>query len=83
MDCKPQIRKFIVKNILAGAGSLRDEESLLEQGLIDSTGVLELVAFIEETYKIKVDDDELVPENLDSVNQIASYIQNKLAHVAK
>jgi acyl carrier protein len=58
---------------------LSEEDSLLETGVIDSTGVLELVAFIEETYGIKVEDEEIVPENLDSISNITSYIGGKLS----
>ena len=83
MELKEEIRKFILENfIVDGDGNLGNEESLLEQGIIDSTGVLELVAFIEETYNIKVQDDELVPENLDSINNISSFIQKKIGALA-
>jgi len=64
--------------ILDGDDNLSNEDSLLEKGIIDSTGVLELVAFIEETYSFKINDEELVPENLDSVKNILQFIQNKL-----
>jgi len=78
MELTDQIRKFILENfIVDGDGNLGNEDSLLEQGIIDSTGVLELVGFIEETYHIKVQDEELIPENLDSVNNICRFIQNK------
>lgn len=74
-----QIRNFIVENFLFGESSndLKDEDSLLEKGVIDSTGVLELVAFIEETYGIKVNDEELIPENLDSISNVTSFIKRK------
>ena len=58
---------------------MKNDDSFLEQGVIDSTGVLELVEWIEETFKIKIDDTELVPENLDSVNLIAAFIERKNA----
>ena len=78
MELTEQIRRFILDNfIVDGDGTLGNEDSLLEQGIIDSTGVLELVAFIEETFHIKVQDEELIPENLDSVNNICRFIQNK------
>ncbi len=84
MDVKTQIRKFILKSFMAGepAEALKDEESFLERGIIDSTGVLELVAFLEETFKLKVADDELVPENLDSVDTLVRFIAEKTSHVA-
>ena len=80
MELKEDIRKFILENfIVDGDGDLGNEDSLLEKGIIDSTGVLELVAFIEETYHIKVQDEELVPDNLDSINNISNFIQNKIS----
>ena len=79
MQIENQIRKFILENfILDGEVNLSEEDSLLEKGIIDSTGVLELVAFIEETYQFKIKDEELVPENLDSIKNILQFIQNKL-----
>jgi acyl carrier protein len=56
---------------------LKDGDSLLDKGIIDSTGVLELVGFLEETYEIQVEDEELVPENLDSIENLVKYIENK------
>ncbi|MCD6161286.1 MAG: acyl carrier protein [candidate division Zixibacteria bacterium] len=56
---------------------LTDSGSLLELGIIDSTGVLELVNFIEETYGFSIDDDELIPENLDSIEHLMNYINRK------
>ena len=79
MNIETEIRKFIEENfILEGDDHLGDEDSLLEKGIIDSTGVLELVDFIEETYQFKIQDEELVPENLDSIKNISQFIQNKL-----
>ncbi len=74
-----QIRRFIIETFLFGDSSngLKDTDSLLEAGVIDSTGVLELVAFIEETYKIKVKDEELIPENLDSITNASDFIRRK------
>ena len=79
MQIENEIRKFIMENFLWDEEvNLSEEDSLLEKGIIDSTGVLELVAFIEETYSFKIDDEELVPENLDSIKNILQFIQNKL-----
>jgi acyl carrier protein len=74
-----EIRRFIVDNFLFGEddGDLSCEDSFLERGIIDSTGVLELVAFIEERFGIKVKDSELVPANLDSINSLISFIEQK------
>lgn len=72
------IRQFIVDNFMFGNDEgLTDETSFLDEGIIDSTGVLELVAFIEENFSIRVADEELVPENLDSINNVTNYIQKK------
>jgi len=79
-DYKESIRKFVVDNFLFGqSGKLKDDTSFLEGGIIDSTGVLELAMHIESTYGIKVKDEELVPENLDSINAVASFLEKKLA----
>ncbi len=76
-----RIRQHIVDNFLyTGDGSaLGDDQSLLESGIVDSTGVLELVFFVEETFAIKVKDDELVPRNFDSIAKLAAYVRAKLA----
>ncbi len=70
---------FIVENFLFGseADAPAPEDSFMETGLIDSTGILELIGFVEDTYEIEVEDDELVPENLDSVHNIAQFIARK------
>ena len=74
-----KIRAFIFSNFLfdADQGTLENDTSFMEQGIIDSTGILELVEWLEETFSIKVEDDELIPENLDSVNQLAQFIARK------
>ena len=73
------VTSFIVDNFLFGnaAEAPAPATSFMETGLIDSTGVLELVAFVESTYAIKVGDDELVPENLDSVANLAAFVAKK------
>jgi acyl carrier protein len=77
-DTKQRIRQFIIENFLFEEDdTLKEDTSFLENGIIDSTGVLELVMFIEETYGINVEDDEMVPENLDSISNIAEYVQRK------
>ena len=74
-----EIRKFIEENFMVdNQDHLADKDSLLERGVIDSTGVLELVAFLEESYHFKIKDEELVPENLDSIKNISQFIQHKL-----
>ena len=79
-DVKGNIRNFIIENFLFGnANGLKDDTSFLEEGIIDSTGVLELVTFLEETFEIQVDDEELIPENLDSIDNVAAYLERKAA----
>jgi acyl carrier protein len=75
------IRAFIFSNFLFDAeeSALDNDTSFLEQGIIDSTGVLELVEWLEETFSMKVDDEELIPEYLDSVNRLAQFIARKTA----
>ena len=73
------IREFVVANFLFGEeGKLGDDTSFLESGIIDSTGLLELVGFLEERFGIRVADEELVPENLDSLSNISAYLAGKL-----
>lgn len=76
---KDKIRKYIFENFIfeESDNDLKDDDSLLEKGIIDSTGVLEVVQFLEETFEIEVEDEELVPENLDSVNNLVSYVTKK------
>lgn len=82
-DIKNQIKTFIVDNFLFGdAGNLEDETSFLGEGIIDSTGILEMVDFLEETFGISVEDDELVPENLDSIKNLEAYINRKTQNAA-
>ena len=79
-----EVRNFVAENFLFGEDpeSLQNDDSFLETGIIDSTGVLELVAFIEDQYDVEVDDDELVPENLDSINRLIDFIDSKLKELA-
>jgi acyl carrier protein len=74
------VRDFIISNFLFGVddGSLKREDSFLQNGVVDSSGVLELVAFLEQSYKIKVDDHELTAMNLDSIQNVAAYVGRKL-----
>lgn len=74
------VREFIAENFLFRADAeVSNNQSLLESGVIDSTGVLELIAFLEQTYGITVADEEIIPENLDSIDNMTSYLTTKLA----
>jgi acyl carrier protein len=79
MIVKDQIKQYIAENFLFSDDGyqLSESASFLEEGIVDSTGVLELVMFVEETFAIVVEDEEIVPENFDSVAQLAGYVQRK------
>ena len=78
-ELKEKIREFVIENFLFGeGGDLKDDTSFLDEGIVDSTGILELVDFLEEEYEIDVDDEELIPENLDSVDNVTKYLERKL-----
>ncbi len=73
------IREFMKENFLIeDPENLKGTDSLLEKGIMDSTGVLELVAFIESQFEIKIEDDELIPENLDTFSNIRKFIAAKM-----
>ncbi len=80
MDVSVKIRSFILDTVLAGAreGALDNNDSFLDKGIIDSTGILELVSFVEEEFKIEVKDEELVPDNFDSVSRLSDYVTRKI-----
>jgi acyl carrier protein len=79
-DIEKAVREFVIRNFLFEEnGNLTTETSFLDNGIIDSTGVLELITFIEETYGIKFENHEVVPEHLDSIQNIASFVERKLA----
>jgi acyl carrier protein len=78
MDIKETVRAFITKNFyVPDQAALDDTTSFLDKGIIDSTSVLELTAFLEETFAIRVEDDELVPENLDSLGALEAFVKRK------
>jgi acyl carrier protein len=78
-DIGRRLKEYIVGNFMSSAEdkTLREDVSLLEEGIMDSTGVLDLVMFIEETFGIQVKDEELVPENLDSVDKLVAFVEKK------
>jgi acyl carrier protein len=78
MSTAATIRRFIIENFLFNdSNTLADDTPFLESGTMDSTGVLELVSFIEESFDIAVADEDLIPENLDSIGRVAAYIERK------
>ncbi len=78
-DIQAKIMEFIKENFIMGRSetTLDVEESLIESGIMDSTGVLELVEFLESTFSIQIDDEELIPENLESIKNIVEFLKTK------
>ena len=78
-----EIRKYIVETFLFGdPQEIPGDASLLDAGIVDSTGILELIGHLEAAYGIKVEDDELVPENLDTIANISEFLERKIAQAA-
>ena len=80
MEARDKLRKFIIENFLFGNenATLDDGESFLDSGIIDSTGILEVVGFLEDEFEFEVMDEELVPDNFDSVDKLVAYIAKKM-----
>jgi len=79
-ETRDRVRAFIVENFLFGNDEgLNDDTSFLDKGIIDFTGILELVGFLEEEHSNSVEDEELVPENLDSINNVVAYLERRMA----
>ncbi|MBN2192631.1 MAG: acyl carrier protein [Polyangiaceae bacterium] len=78
-EIEAAVRQFIVKNFVMARsrGAIAGGDSLMEAGIVDSTGVLELTGFLEEEFEITVEDAELIPENLDSIDNIVGYVARK------
>ena len=78
-ELKEQVRDFILENYLftTDKSALGLDDSLLGRGIVDSTGMLEIIFVIEEQLGVKVKDEEMIPDNLDSVNRIATFVQSK------
>jgi len=81
-NVKGKLRKFISERFLpfSQTASFEDSDSFMDKGIIDSTGVLELLEFIEEKFRIKVEDEDVIPDNLDSLEKLTHYIGRKLGH---
>lgn len=79
MSVEDKVRNYILENYLftEDQSELNSEDSFLEKGIIDSTGILEIIFFLKEEFEISVGDEEIIPENLDSVNNIVKYINSK------
>jgi acyl carrier protein len=79
MSAEPLVRQFLLNNYLFTdrEDALGNDDSLLQKGIVDSTGMMELIAFLEDQFGIRIDDAEMVPENLDSVNNIVAFLNRK------
>ncbi len=80
MEVETKIRNYIAKNLLFSEDGFKypDTTSFLEEGIVDSQGVMELVLFVEEEFRVSVDDQEIIPDNFDSVSNLANYVRRKL-----
>ena len=81
LDIKQVMREFVYERLLyrRNGNTLGDDTSMLDEGIVDSTGVLELVLYVEEEFGFEVDDEDITPDNFDTLNCLAAYIQGKLA----
>lgn len=78
MSLQEDIRQYVTDTFLFGEdGLLKEDSSFLEEGIVDSTGILQLVSFLQERYLISVEDEELIPENLDSIRRVAEFVEAK------
>ncbi|MBN1600322.1 MAG: acyl carrier protein [Chitinispirillaceae bacterium] len=79
IDVVKDVRSFIETHFLFSSGSAIEENtSFMECGILDSTGILELISFLQENYKITIEDEEMLPENLDSLSSISMFVKGKL-----
>jgi acyl carrier protein len=81
IDIEKDVKKFIESRFLFNAFecTIDEDTSFMESGIIDSTGILELIAFLQDQYKITIEDHEMLPQNLDSLSSISKYIKSKLS----
>ena len=79
MEIEEKLKDYIARNLLFSDNGFKydDDDSFLEEGIVDSIGVLELVAFVDESFGVEVEDHEVTPDNFDSVNKLAAYVQRK------
>ena len=80
MALNDELRKFVTDNFMYGKPyeGFADDDSFIERGIIDSTAVMELVAFLEGRYGIRLKDQDLIPDNLDSINSLTRFVENRL-----
>ncbi len=80
MEIESQIQSYIAQNLLFSGTEFNysNDDSFLEEGIVDSLGVMELVSFVEDQYGLKVNDYEITPENFNSVNKLSKYVRQKM-----
>ena len=80
MTLNEELREFVMENFMFGkpCDGFTDDDSFIERGILDSTAVMELVAYLERRYRIKFDDKDLIPDNLDSINGLARFVQSRV-----
>jgi len=80
MALNDELRQFVIDNFMFGKPykGFADDDSFIERGIIDSTAVMELVAFLEKRYQIKLQDEDLIPDNLDSINSLTRFVASRL-----
>ena len=79
IELRDRLKAYIVENFLFGDdNNFDDSTSFLESGIIDSTGILEVISYLEESFGIKINDNELIPDNLDSIDNIQNFVTRKL-----
>ena len=77
-DTKATVRKYLLDNfVMGGDVEIRDETSFMASHVLDSTGFIELISFIEETFGLRITDEEMLPENLDSLDAIEAFVARK------
>ena len=78
---KDKLRLFILDNFLftEDQDELKNDDSFMDKNIVDSTGILEIIEFLEEECSIKIEDEEMIPDNLDSIQKIVSFVERKLA----
>ncbi len=82
-NLKREIRDFVIENYCFNRqGNLGDDDSFMESGIIDSTGILQLVSFAEEKYSIEIESEELIPENLDSISSLTQFLSKKISETS-
>ena len=82
MTIETQIKDYIAKNLLFSDNGFQypDDVSFLDEGIVDSVGVMELVAFVEDKFKLKIDDMDVTPDNFDSVTRLAAFVRRKTSN---